>query len=217
MMQLILAACLAFCAAGPNAALDDTTTVGFFPWMETVGSPDQPASLFCLPSGGGRPFTQALTQGGGSIDATLEMVLWSDQPGWGAPVPYFPAEDMWLATDAGLLVPCIGGTIADANTDATGGTVWTAPLEAGGWCDVGGGDRLLVMVNGEVAADLTALGLRLNSADLNGDGVVNLADVGMFVSDLYGTYAYRSDFFWDGVVNISDAGFMSTGLGSQCR
>lgn len=216
MVQLILAACLAVCAAGPNAALDDTTTVGFSPWMETVQSPGQPASLFSLPSGGGRPFAQALTQGGGTVDATLVMVLWSDQPGWGDPVPFFPAEDMWLATNDGLLAPCNGGTIADANTDATGRTVWAAPLAAGGRCDVGSGDRLLVMVNGEVAADLTALGLRLNSADLNGDGLVNLADVGLFVSDLYGAYAYRSDFFWDGVVNISDAGFMSTGLGSQC-
>ena len=216
MMPLILAACLAVCAAGPNAASDDTTTVGFSPWMEILQSPAQPASLFCLPSGAGRTFAQAMARGGARVDATLVMVLWSDQPGWGASVPFFPAEDMWLATANAQLVPCVGGTIADADTDAAGRTSWAAPLRAGGWCDLGGGDRLFVLVNGDVAADLTELGLHLNSADLDGNGLVNLADAGLFAADLFGDYAYRSDFHWDGVINLADAGFMSQSLGRQC-
>ena len=216
MMPLILAACLAFCAAGPNAARDDSTTVGFSPWMEILQSPAQPASLFSLPSGAGRAFAQAVAWGGERIDATLVTVLWSDQPGWGDPVPYFPAEDMWLTSANARLVPCNGGTIADADTDAAGRTTWAAPLQAGGQCDPDSGDRLLVVVNGDVAADLTGLGLRVNSADLDGNGVVNLSDVGRFVSDLFGDYAYRSDFSWDGVINLADAGFMSQGLGAQC-
>ncbi len=216
MTTLLLAACLAICAVGPNTTRDDSTTVGFVPWMEVVQSPAQPASLFSLPSGAGRNFAQAMIRGGWRIDATLVMVLWSDQPGWGAPVPFFPAEDMWLSANSGRLVPCNGGTIADADTDATGRTSWAEPLRAGGQCDLGSGDRLFVVVNGDLAADLTDLGLRLNSADLNGDRVVNLTDVSMFVSDLDGTYAYRSDFAWDGVLNLSDAGFMGQSLGSQC-
>jgi hypothetical protein len=216
MLHLFLAASLAVCAAGAGTALDDSLTVGFSPWIEVLHRADQPASLFCAPSGQGWTFAGAMAWGGARTDATLEVVLWSDEPGWGDPVPFFPAEDMWLASLAGGLTPCAGGTVADADTDAAGRTTWAAPLRTGGQADPDAGDDLRIMVNGEWAHGAPDLRLRLNSADLNGDGTVNLTDVSRFVDDLHGNYDYRSDFRWDGVINISDVGIMTAVLGSQC-
>jgi hypothetical protein len=59
------------------------------------------------------------------------------------------------------------------------------------------------------------LELSFNSSDFDGDGVVNLTDVGFFTGYLGGT-AYAADFNHDGIVNVSDAGMMVTTLGARC-
>ena len=59
------------------------------------------------------------------------------------------------------------------------------------------------------------LALSFNSADISGDGVVNLTDAGFFSGYLGGT-DYAGDFNNDGVVNVSDAGFMANSLGASC-
>ncbi len=58
--------------------------------------------------------------------------------------------------------------------------------------------------------------MRFNSADIDGDGLVNLTDAGLFTMDLHGPYADRCDFNWDGAVNVSDAGYLCTALGDAC-
>ena len=86
-------------------------------------------SLFNLPDGSGFPFTQAQLPDGSFVDATLRVQLLDYN---GTVIAYFPAEDMWLESlDAGM-IPCVGGTIANSNTDADGWTVWASPLGAGG-------------------------------------------------------------------------------------
>ena len=73
----------------------------------------------------------------------------------------------------------------------------------------------IVYINGDALTSSGGLALSFNSADLSGDGVVNLSDAGGFAAVL-GTTAYAGDFNFDGVVNVSDAGFMANGLGAAC-
>ncbi|HPF70246.1 MAG TPA: hypothetical protein PLQ13_06205 [Candidatus Krumholzibacteria bacterium] len=189
------------------------------PWVEILRAPAEPASIFCMPSGGGRAFAQAVADGGWAIDATLEIRLWTDAPGWGEPIPNFPREDIWLQCSDFGLVPCpgTGGFIPDSDTDAEGRTAWTQPLAAGGACSPDSSGKLSIYVVGAFAGGQPdGLSIYANSADLNGDGIMNLTDIGLFVSDLTGMYSYRSDFNWDGTINLVDVGWLATALGSQC-
>lgn len=56
------------------------------------------------------------------------------------------------------------------------------------------------------AGQVPPVAIRFNSADLNADGVVDLADMPLFAGD----------FLWDGVLNLSDVPTLATGLGSSC-
>ena len=56
--------------------------------------------------------------------------------------------------------------------------------------------------------------LQINSPDMNGDGLVNLSDAGLFIDVLWNGYDWRADFNHDSAINISDAGFMSGSLGA---
>ena len=49
--------------------------------------------------------------------------------------------------------------------------------------------------------------------DINGDGVVNLADVGLFASLFFsGAYQAAIDFNCDGVLNLADIGIFAAAL-----
>lgn len=126
-------------------------------------------------------------------------------------MPDFPAEDIWLESDDGGMVPCSGGTNPDANTNTDGLTWWTTPLNAGGYST----SALRVYVNG-ISLPGAPLTLFLNSADINGDRLVNLMDVVLFSQVFFGPYAFRADFYADGVLNIVDVGRMAQGLGRSC-
>jgi len=172
-----------------------------------------PVSLFRFPNGEGAPFSQAFQAFGAETDATLHI-----QFSYGGEfIEGFPAEDIWLESWDGLLIPCNGGTTVDQDTDAVGATFWAAPLRAGGHCDAGTGDRLLIKVNGDVALDGILHDFSLNSPDINGDLLVNLADIGAFSTDYYsGLNPYRSDFRWDGAVNLGDIGILAQAMGAAC-
>ena len=61
------------------------------------------------------------------------------------------------------------------------------------------------------------LNMRFNSADISGDGTVNLTDIALFATDFYGQYHYRSDFYWDGNLNLSDLGLLASSMGVECE
>lgn len=131
---------------------------------------------------------------------------------WGFdPMVAFPAEDMWLESIDGGLVACGLGTCADTNTDATGETIWSAPLRAG-WHSEG---NCQVVVNGSPLAG-AGLALKFNSPDLNGDLQVNLADISLFASDYFQAYNYRSDLYFDGNLNLLDFSVLIQGIGATC-
>jgi len=168
-------------------------------------------SMFNMPNGGGRAFANAFVVGGGAADATVTVTV---RDGLGAPIEFFPFEDIWLqsaGTTGTGLAACGGNATADLNTDALGETTFGNPLFAGGWYT----DATQVVISGD---PLTSgdLNLRFNSPDINGDGATNLTDGGNFTVDLFGSYSYRSDYNADNVVNITDAGYMSAALGAGC-
>jgi len=169
-------------------------------------------SMFNLPNGGGRAFDRAFAPGGATADATITVTV---RDGLGAPIEFFPFEDIWLQSIPDVaqrgLIACGGNATADANTDALGETVFANPLFAGGQST----NITQVVISGD---PLTSgdVGLRFNSPDINGDGATNLSDGGFFTVILFGAYSYTGDFNNDGVVNVSDAGFMSNGLGASC-
>jgi len=176
---------------------------------------DQPVSLFCTPAGGGQALSAARLQDGTVVDATITITLLVNTGSGYEPVAQFPYEDIWIQSSSGGLIGC-QSVNPDANTDAQGRTSWASPLLVGGQLDPAAGDQLYVMVNGDrMDGDVTNF-LRINSADINGDGFVNLTDAAQFVEDLYGEYAYRSDFRWDGAVDLSDAGYIAAAYGQNC-
>jgi len=194
----------------PLAAVAQTSGCWFFDDYSTAAlACPGPVSIVVLPDGSGDPLTAARTPSGAIVDATLTLTL---RDCWDEPIPNFPAEDLWLESADGGLVPCVGGSIADANTDALGVATWTNPLLAGGHSEAG----CSIVINGTVLFSGQPLALRFNSPDLNGDLAVNLSDVAIFVGDYWGPYRFRSDFSADGVLNLSDVSLMVQAVGSAC-
>jgi len=166
-------------------------------------------TLLVVPDGSGDSFAQAYLPYGGREDATITLTL--RDANW-VPVANFPREDIWLESQDGGLVPCLGGSIADANTDSQGMTRWTEPPRAGGHSE----SLTEVRVNGATLELTTGVKLGFNSPDINGDRAVNLTDVQIFSYDFFAGYDFRSDFHRDGVVNLSDLAEMSNALSTTC-
>lgn len=186
------------------------------PYVEATIATPGPLSLFVVPDGGGHPLTRAFNPLGQEVDGTITMTLYDQAPPWGVPVPGFPREDIWLADLGGGLVSCQEGMIPDSDTDALGMTSWSAALSAGGSAEPGSGNHFAIIVNGWILAETMLTEIRANSADINGDGNVNLTDVAIFSSGYFGAYTYAHDFKWDGVVNLSDLAMLAAAYGARC-
>ena len=166
-------------------------------------------SLFNVPNGAGKPFTEAFEFGGAVVDGTISIEVLD---GFGAYVTDFPFEDMWISSADNGMVPCGGTATADFNTDDLGATFWAAPLFAGGSSQA----LCIVYINGDALTSTAGFALSFNSPDINGDGVVNLSDAGFFTGFI-GNVVFAGDFNNSGgIVNVQDAGFMSAALGASC-
>jgi len=166
-------------------------------------------ALFNLPNAGGNSFAEAAIWNDGTpIDATITMTVLD---GNGAAVKDLPAEDMWLASIDGGMVPCTGGSAADFVTNDAGQTSWANPMNAGGYSTV----ACQVIING-LALNQDPFALYFNSADMNGDGAVDLPDVGLFSGVFYGAYHFSADFVADGSVDLPDVGLLARGSGTSC-
>ncbi len=158
--------------------------------------------LYNCIDGAGFPFTMAHLPDGAVVDATITLTLLDD---FGHPIPNIPAESCWLETSGGDLVFPANGTIADGPTDANGQTQWQQPLRAGG-CSLG--ETVIVLVEGQ-PLNQPGLDLAFVSADINGNLVVNLADLSAFAAAYTAGYAACADLFVDGVINLSDLSVFS--------
>jgi len=109
-----------------------------------------------------------------------------------------------------------------ANPDGTGD-----PLENTALPDGTGASAVITVVQRDGEAIPTAgspprtspwsldrLLVRVNSPDIDGDGVVDVGDVVMFAQDYFGAYAYRSDLRCDGHIDLSDVARMAAAVGA---
>jgi len=130
------------------------------------------------------------------------------------PIANFPFQDIWLKSSvAGQINLCQGGLTADANTSATGSTTMTG-VPSGGGCTQG---PMQVVLSGVALPAGQNLNIRMNSPDITGDLNTNLADVGPFSAALNGAYNFCADYFDNGVINLADVGIFSTHLGHTCN
>jgi len=166
------------------------------------------AVMFNLPNGGGSSFNTAATIGG-TVDATITLYL---RDLTASPIANYPLEDLWIESADGGMTACLGGTTADSHTDVLGMTTWAAPLQAGGFSQA----LTVVMVSGSPLTSGPGLAISYNSADINGDHMVNLTDVQQFASAYFIGRYFRFDFFYDGTLNLSDVAFLGSSIGSSC-
>jgi len=190
--------------------------VGVDEHMAVMATPGVTLSLFCVPDGSGDPFEDAYVLGGSggwpvAADATITLTMRDHAYD---PIPYYPAEDIWLQwTDESTLFVCDGGTIPDSDTDVGGVTRWQSALRLGGHAEV----LVQVRVNGIPLTHSAGFPLYVNSPDINADGKVDLIDAGLFSRDFANpAVPYRSDFVSDGVMNVADLGKMVRGVGTAC-
>ena len=170
--------------------------------------PDVP-SLLVTPDGSGNRFTEAHDEQGNVVDATITLFL---RDGAAIPIANYPFEDLWLESIDGGLVFCIGGTTADANTDAQGVTQWVNPLLAGGFSH----GPVLVIISGSALGSNPGLTLRFNSPDINGDLRVNLQDISILAIDYFTNYNFRCDLNGDSWLNLQDLPIFAQHIGAQC-
>ena len=193
---------------------------GVWSWPHT-----EPVHIMVTPGPGGDALQSASFFGGATVDATILVQLWASGGGLEEPLPAqsianFPYEDLWL--EAPGLTPCIGGSVADSNTDADGWFSFSGSPMMGGANDPNSATPgLQVMVMGsplyeENRGSIIRPHILVNSPDINGDGAVNMPDIPPFADDFYGPYAFRSDFTYDGVINLSDVVRFVNSLGATC-
>ena len=170
--------------------------------------PGTPA-LLVVPDGSGNLFTEARDEDGNVVDATITLTILDPLDN---PIANYPFEDCWLESVDDGLVPCIGGTTADHNTDANGMTEWVYPLLAGGFSET----AVFVVINGSPLDTNPGLPLYFNSPDINGDRAVTLHDVAIFAGDYFGSYHFRSDFHRDGAIDLRDIAIMARKMLANC-
>jgi len=134
--------------------------------------------------------------------------------GGNIPIPGYPFQDIWWDDNGnGDLALCQGGTVADANTNGSGFTTISGGAAGGGWTQAG----LRVYLAGVPVTGSPALGIEVNSPDINGDITVNLADLGDFATDFNDpAYNFRSDFTCDGSENLADVGDFAVANAQSC-
>ena len=164
-------------------------------------------SVMVVPDGNGFTLDACMAfPGVTDVDATITVTVRDIN---GDPLFLFPASDIWLDSNSKALALCPGGTNADGDTDINGETEFTNALFAG--CQ---GSGAIVVINGQ--AINAPIDMLFNSPDINCDKQVNLTDVVLFANNYYGTYDYRSDFYWDGVLNLSDIVLLAQNMQAVC-
>jgi hypothetical protein len=198
---LVLVSAMALAASVAVADIPDLSLS-----TATIAPAANGSVLYNRINGAGYAFTQAHLANGAVVDATITLTLLNYL---GNPLANHPAEDFWLETSASGINYPVGGTIADAATNASGQTVWQQPLAAGG-CTLA--ETVIVLVEGQPLIQ-AGINLKFVSADNNADLVVNLADLSTFAAGYTGAYNGCADVFYDGVINLSDLSLFSQAYG----
>ena len=176
--------------------------------FEMVYQGSESPIVFNAVDGSGDAFNEAHLPDGTVVDATLTVTI-TDCMGY--PLANYPAGSLWLQPLGEDHIYCIAGGHPDFDTDENGVTQWSQPLLAGGFSNEG----CEFWVGGERVLD-AHLNLNFISADIGGDGSVNLWDVSLFSTIYYGEYHFSGDLHPDGVINLADIGKLVSGMGAEC-
>ena len=175
--------------------------------VASAGIPDENQSSAA--SAGGTVLITPASTGGSIADAGATITLTVLDAG-GLPVPNFPFQDMWLGHNGdNAIALCQGGSTADLNTNAAGVTTISGVIGGGGYSLT-----TQVYINGTPLTQ-APLAVALNSPDINGDLIVEIADFSAFGTD-FGTTAFRSDLVFDGVVDLADFSRFGQTYFQQC-
>jgi len=172
-----------------------------------------PVSIFCVPDGSGTSFNDCYAFGGSKVDLGLTVFVLNVNYD---PIIHMPAASIWIGTENSGLILCSGSGIADDRTDMYGRAYFTGPIAGGGYSDYDADEKALVYINGN-ALNMPGLSIYFNSADINGDYVVNLSDTILFTGIYFGDYHYSADFCWDGNINLSDLVLFQSAYNASCR
>jgi hypothetical protein len=164
--------------------------------------------IMICPACDGDMLSWARLPDGGNEDATIEVYLKDTN---GNPIANFPFEDIWL--EAPGLCFCPGLNVPDFNTDAFGYTQFAFSLCGGGCMHI---PSLWGYVNGEPFHQNPIPHITVNSPDMNCSLTVDLVDVSMFAAAFYSAYSYCADFNGDGLLNLVDLGILASHIGHRC-
>jgi hypothetical protein len=192
--------------------------------VDSAGNPiSVPISMFLVPNGSGTPFTNCWEWPGIPVSVEIRTTIRdASGPVGGVPVDRIRLEEaapsptvIWC-NDAFYPPPAHAPNLADMPTDAMGRTRFTMAYHGGGWAR--SPTYVWVLEPSGTWARISGfpLDLSYNSADINGDLIVNLADVSIFAGDYFGAYDYRSDFNFDGVLNLTDVAIFAPTIGASC-
>jgi len=209
----LLVALFFIASSVPQAIARNVPPMG---WSYATTEATIPVALYTLPNGQGHSFTEAQPyQGWPDHDATITLTVQNSAQ---EPIADYPCEDLWLESElGGLMLPCPGGTTADYNTDTNGQTQFQLPLRAGGASSPTSNERLQVMISG-LPLEQPGLEIYVNSPDIDGDGIVTLADVILFAQVFLdpADHDFYADFWWDGYVNLHDLVLFAQGYRAEC-
>jgi len=216
-LTLILAAALV--TWGTGAALAQPVAANSSAVLTVSGLND--ISMFQVPNGTGTPFTACFERGGAIVSAVITVTL---RNAAGGPVIGYPPARIRIEHVASPLVWCAdtyypppphAPNKADAPTDAAGQTTFTLAYHGGHW--VIGPTYVWVWDPVSLWSRIpTSVNVSYNSADMDGNLVVDLLDVVDFASVFFGVYHYRADFNYDQVVNLLDLAYFVPAYGMTC-
>jgi hypothetical protein len=204
---VVLPICILMVPGASRAACPPTAAATLVGWGSAPAVPA--VSVFTIPNGTGDPLSSCYGPGGVAVNAWIDVwvsdgtpcIGWSQQnvqlnmtsmtwcPAWMYPAPPPPQHRPNFA-DNDSAAP--GGHMQFTAAYHGGGCTWTTQVWL--WDAVG----LLWVPIGPV------LPIHFNSADMNANLVVDIADLASFAATYAGPYSYCADFVWDGVVNLSD-------------
>lgn len=193
LLSLAVAGAMVLGLAGvASAGIPDETT-------SSAAGPGSPVVALITPQSTGNSIA--------SVGGTVTVTVLDFSSG---PVANYPFSDIYIDDDGTDEISlCQGGSVADANTNASGVTTISGLIGGGGFAT-----QSNVWIAGTKLTG-PALDLGFNSPDNTGDLVVDIADFSNFGLD-FGGAAFRSDLVFDGIVDIADFSKFGLTFGETC-
>lgn len=176
----------------------------------------EPISIFCVPDGSGYAISSSFAYKGGLVDPLMTVKVMDE---FSRPLAGIPADKILLGPAGNKNSFCgnAGAVVSSGSTDQDGIIPLNGVVRGSGYV-APTGDGLFVMVtDGTDVGESGPIGVYMNSADINNDGVVDSGDMDLFNRDMGFKYNYRCDFNWDGAIDVIDQTMLSAAMGKSCN